>query len=482
MTLTENDKKVLRIQIQAEIYRRDFFEFVQAAVKVIEPQTEFSFNWHIEYLCKYAQQMVEDVANNVPKEKDTIINVPPRSMKSLIFSVLLNAWAWTNHPHLKFMTISYADNLSAKFAYKTRLLIKSEWYQQHFGLAFKLSDDDNRKTSYSNDKTGTRESFGSTGSVTGSGADIIICDDLNKPNETSDTKLDNVISVYRDTIHNRLNQPLIGHRLIIAQRTHERDITGNLLSTDIDSYNHICLPAQYTKDIKPQELAVNYRDGLLWHDRFNIDVLHQYDKNTFMYASQYLQNPLSLDDGMIKRQWFTIKNINDFELKDRTEILNLKYDAFIDGAFTTDMKNDETAILLAAKWNNFMIVKKSYVLYLEFPDLIKRLENIALELNHGMFRAEAKANGLSIIQTIRRNGYNITQTPTPKDSKVTRVSSVLSELEGRRVILLQGGNEEALLQQACAFPNSSKDGLVDCLYYAVNHNLQKNNTMKYGKG
>lgn len=478
-TISNEQREYIRTALETELCKRDFFEFVKQASKVIEPQTKFSWNWHIEYLCKRAQQMVEDVANGIPKEKDLIINVPPRSMKSLIWSVYLNAWTWTKYPHLKFMTISYSDVLSSKFAYKTRLLIKSNWYQKHFGDVFQLSDDDNRKTSYSNTKTGTRESFGSTGSVTGSGADIIVCDDLNKPNQVSDTQLDNVISVYRDTIHNRLNSPLIGCRVIIAQRTHERDITGHLLSTDGDNYEHICLPAQLTKDIKPQELAINYVNDLLWTDRFSIDVLHQYDKNTFMYACQYLQNPLSLDDGMIKRSWFVLKHINEFTEDERLEISKLRYDAFIDSAYTANRDNDETAILIAAKYKNMLLIKKVYVLYLEFPELLKRLETITPELNGGMLRAENKANGLSIIQTMRRNGYNITSTPTPKDSKVTRVTSILGELEGRRVVLLRGGNEEALLQQACAFPNSSKDGLVDVLYYAVNHNLQKNNMMKY---
>ena len=480
--ITDGQKEALRFALEQRLYKLDFFEFVKKACTVIEPETKFSFNWHIEYLCKRAQRIIEDVAAGVPKEKDVIINVPPRSMKSLIFSVFLNAWAWTRYPHLKFMTISYSDVLSSKFSYKTRLLIKSEWYQKYFGDVFTLSDDDNRKTAYTNNKSGGRESFGSTGSVTGSGADIILCDDLNKPNEVSDTKLDNVISVYRDTIHNRLNSPTVGYRIIICQRTHERDITGHLLASDADSYEHICLPAQLSKDVKPAELAQFYVNGLLWTDRFSLNVLHQYDKNTFMYASQYLQNPMSLENGIIKKNWFLIKNINDFNDNEKQEILNLKYDAFIDSAYTANKENDETGIIIAAKWQNFLIIKKSYVLYLEFPELIRKLRDIYLvDLNSkGLLRVEAKANGLSIIQTLKREGFNVTQTPTPKDAKITRVTSILNYIEAQRVILLRGGNEDALIQQACAFPNSSKDGLVDCLYYAVNYFLKTGaGTMKY---
>ena len=170
-------KELIKFEIEKEIYKRSFYEFLKKAVTILEPQTKWSFNWHIEVLCNLAQEEIERIGNGIPKEKDIIINVPPRTMKSYIFSILLNAWTWTKYPHLNFMTISYADNLSSKFSYRTRLLIQSDWYQKYFGDVFQLSDDDNRKTNYSNTKSGTRESFGMTGSITGSGADIIIVDD-----------------------------------------------------------------------------------------------------------------------------------------------------------------------------------------------------------------------------------------------------------------------------------------------------------------
>ncbi|GAF77903.1 unnamed protein product, partial [marine sediment metagenome] len=67
------------------------------------------------------------------------------------------------------------------------------------------------------------------------------------------------------------------------------------------------------------------------------------------------------------------------------------------------------------------------------------------------------------------------------DDKTTRVTSITPILEGQRVILLKGSGEDLLLQQCSAFPNSTKDGLVDCLYYAVDHNLKKGST-KYMTG
>lgn len=472
--------QTIRLELEKELYKRDFFSFVCAAVQVIEPQTVFSFNWHIKYLCDFAQELVESTAQGIQHEhRNTIINVPPRSMKSLVFSVCLNAWAWTRFPHLKFMTLSYADNLSAKFAYKTRLLIKSDWYHNHFGDVYQLSDDDNRKTAYSNNKTGTRESFGMAGSVTGSGADIIICDDLNKPSDVSDTKLDNVITVYRDTIENRTNT-MAATRLLIAQRTNERDITGHLLSSD-DTYHHICLPAELTTDIKPQYLSAQYVNNLLWKDRMSVDWLHQYDKNTWMYSSQYLQSPTNID-GLIKRKWFPVirkESISDLDFA------NLKWEMYLDTAYTSNEKQDETGCIIGAKWGNTVLIKKVFIWYLEFPQLVSKIKEVhdAYMRPNEIIRIEPKANGLSLIQYLKHNTtMNIIKTETPKDSKIQRVSTITGYWEAEKLQFLQDSSYDIALQQLCAFPHSNKDGIVDCCYYITSQFLTKNSGMKYIRG
>jgi len=462
--LTDTQKKLLKKEIQTEIYKRSFYDFLVDAVKVLEPQTKWSFNWHIKELCDIAQAEVIRINQGIPKDKDIVINVPPRTMKSYIFSITLNAWAWTFAPHLKFMTISYADNLSSKFSYKTRLLIQSEWYQSYFNV--KLSDDDNRKTAYSNQDTGSREAFGMTGSVTGSGADIIIVDDPQKPSDTSQVKLDTCVDVYRDTVYNRLNDPLTGIRIIIQQRTNENDLTGYILNTDADLYRHICLPMELTKDTSPEYIDM-YINDLLWGDRFPPEVLQQYSRNRFTYSSQYLQNPIPHEGDLIKRSWFNIKELLPKELP------ILKWEMFIDSAYTADLKNDETGCIIAAKYGNMLLIKKVYIWYKEFPDLIRAIKTAYNQYQVKIIRIEPKASGLSILQQLRLEGFNITKTPSPKDDKITRVTSVTPVLESQRVILLKDSGYELLLSQCAAFPKSNKDGLVDCLYYAVEHNLQK---------
>ena len=135
-------------QIQKQIYANSYYEFFVDALKVLEPQTIFQDNWHIKYLCDELQEMIERAGSKKTKKHDLIVNIPPRSMKSMIVSVCLNAWAWIKYPHLNFVSCSYGLSLSADHCQKTRALIESPWYQDMFCDSFQLLKDQNQKTNF----------------------------------------------------------------------------------------------------------------------------------------------------------------------------------------------------------------------------------------------------------------------------------------------------------------------------------------------
>ena len=85
-------------EVKAERYRRSYYAFFKDAFNVLEPQTKFVDNWHIQYLCDRLQQEVERIARGDKKKKDLIINIPPRTLKSKIVTVCLHAWAWISYP------------------------------------------------------------------------------------------------------------------------------------------------------------------------------------------------------------------------------------------------------------------------------------------------------------------------------------------------------------------------------------------------
>ena len=109
----------IKFRIQREIYERSYYEFFMEAVTILEPSVNWRFNFHHKLLCELLEAEIERIALGHPKDIDYVVNIPPRTTKSLIFTVILNAWAWTKYPQLKFMTISYGEKLSVKLAYQT---------------------------------------------------------------------------------------------------------------------------------------------------------------------------------------------------------------------------------------------------------------------------------------------------------------------------------------------------------------------------
>ena len=63
------------------------------------------------------------------------------------------------------------------------------------------------------------------------------------------------------------------------QRIHDNDLSGFLLYGE-DSrikYQHICIPAEKSNDVKPKKLNSFYdEDGLFWTDRFSRTILDDY--------------------------------------------------------------------------------------------------------------------------------------------------------------------------------------------------------------
>lgn len=157
------------LEIEAELCRRNFREFIKRSWKIVEPGRQFVPGWHIDAIADHLQACVRGQIRRL------IINIPPRHMKSISAAVDLAPWAWIEAPHTQFAYFSYAHNLSLRDSVKSRRLIQSHWYQDRFGGRYALTGDQNAKHRYENDHNGYRLTSSIDGIGTGDGGDIIIC-------------------------------------------------------------------------------------------------------------------------------------------------------------------------------------------------------------------------------------------------------------------------------------------------------------------
>src|SRR5262249_2836345 len=117
-TLTRAEYEVL--------LRRDFTWFAARCFEELNPQTDLAMNWHLEVIA------AKLTAVRQGKIRRLIINLPPRSLKSLMASVAFPAWCLGHDPSKQILCVSYAQELADKLARDCRGVMLSGWYRQIF--------------------------------------------------------------------------------------------------------------------------------------------------------------------------------------------------------------------------------------------------------------------------------------------------------------------------------------------------------------
>lgn len=285
---------------------RSYSAFLRSAWNILEPDTEIVWNWHMDFLCEEVQKQITRIANKEPREYHLVINVPPSSAKSMIFTRMPNAWAWIHWPWMRFLTGSYSDAISLEHSVDTRTIIQSDWYQENWGDRFVMADDQNQKSFFQNNRRGRRYTTATGSKVTGRHAHVVGFDDpLNAEEAESEVYRATAIRFWRRTMRSRLIDPKVAMFWIIMQRLHEDDLTGWVLAHEGDKYKHICLPAEDCDWVSPKSCRRKYVNGLLFESRFSKTFLEDAKKDDpYMHAGQYMQRPSPEEGGDFKRQYW----------------------------------------------------------------------------------------------------------------------------------------------------------------------------------
>ena len=474
--------KALKFALEKKLCELSFYEFFQKAWHIVEPSIKLSTNWHHKYLCDILQEECERIIDNRVKTRDIIINIPFRATKSILVTVMFPIWCWIKDPKLRFITASYSADLSIEHSTRSRDIINSEWFRERWGELFHIKKDQNLKSRYENNFLGVRRATSVGGTVTGQGGDFLIVDDPVSPQHAaSEIERENANEWYRTTFYSRLNNPHTGIRIIIMQRIHDNDLSGFLLygGESRIKYQHICIPAEVSNDVKPKKLKSFYdEDGLFWADRFSRDILDDYKQalGSYGYAGQLMQTPTPLNSGMIKSEWL---KIDQYKIVDDNTAVNF----VIDPAYTSNEKNDPSALLAYTFKDNKWQIIDCVNVYKEFPDLVKFIPQWVTKngySNRSRIYVEPKASGKSIVQTLQKEtGLNIREDKPPSKDKVARVQDISASLESGRVSLLRGKWNEEFVQQLVKFPSAKHDDMVDCLVMAINKNMWNHSKIVY---
>lgn len=492
------DSKVNAV-VQAANYKRDFFAFVRDAWKIVEPGVEYSHNWHLEYLVEEVLTMfghLETIREIYPEtdwdriEQETtrrmVVNVPTRSMKTLLVSILLPTWLMIHNPTMKIATVSYGKDLATEINDKRRSIISSDWFQEHFGDVLKPDKGSNRKDDIVFMSKGRMYSTSIDGKFTGMGSDFIILDDPQKPGEMgTDGGRERAIAFFTDTLPTRLDNRNTGVIINVQQRLHSEDLTGFILETR-PNYKIVKIPlhaVEYREWVGPltgKTWSLN-EDDVLWDARFDkksVDNL-RLELGSINFEAQQQQEPTPEGGTIIDRRWFTfydgtplsfLKTLKEREqdVYERLEIVlswdmsygdgkgrDDDYVGFAAGAFDPIT---ETTYMLDA-WKKKLVFTET-----AREVLIQRDKYLPLGLPIEIL-IEKKANGGPIIEMLDRTVSGIIPFDPGVNNKVSRMKAASPAIESGHVMLpherVHINWREVLLNDVVKFPHIPKDDLAD---------------------
>lgn len=488
LTDADLDKFLRQPNLLRDLDRADcedsFMFFVRKAWPQVDP-APFADNWHLQAMAEHLQAVGHGEIRKL------IINVPPRHSKTILTSVMFPAWIWAQRvkttlrgPQVKFMTLTYGDQLSMDTATTARRLIESEWYQSMWGDRVKITRDQSGKGKFDTTAGGTRISSSFNGAHLGRGADIRIIDDPVKVDDAnSDVMLDRVLRTYDEALTTRVTDAATTATIIIMQRLNEKDLAGHVLAKDPE-FVHLCLPMRY--DATRHCVTVldwedpRQDDGqLLWPEKFDEKTTREWERSLGPYATsgQLQQIPTPRGGGIFKREWWKLWPPQGEEFGEDgkpakpLDFPNMEYIiASLDTAMTIKEENDFSALSIWGVWfenkNPKIMLMSCWQERLPFFKLVEKVVKTCRARQIDTLLVEAKNNGFSVAQEIVRmcgaEEWNTILEPV-KGDKVARAYAVQHFVSNGLVFAPERSWADMMMDQAASFPKGAHDDLVDTM-------------------
>lgn len=227
------------LEVERELCRRHFVDFVRLAWPILEPAQPYVHNWHIDMVAEHLEAVTRGEITRL------LVNIPPGTMKSMLVGVLWPAWEWgpCKRPALRYVTASHAEKYAHRDSGKMRDLVLSEWYRERWPHV-EVRPDKNSNERFVTTRTGFRHAMPMV-SLTGSRGDRVIIDDPhNVEGALSKADRERDLRIAKETVPTRVNNPDRSAIIYVMQRLHEEDISGMLLS-EKHGYVHLMLPMEF---------------------------------------------------------------------------------------------------------------------------------------------------------------------------------------------------------------------------------------------
>ena len=459
----------------------------------------FRSNWHHHYFNWVAEKMLAGEVQNV------IVNIPPGGTKTEFWSVHLPVYCMVKFPRVRILNSSYSKDLVSENSTRSRALVKSSEFQQFYPFQIGKDKVDDWTVDQGGKRTHQLFSRSSGGQITGvrggymgpSFSGYIMADDWDK--------IDDLFSeAKRKKSHTRLVNTLRSRKakvstpfIAVQQRGHVDDSTAFLLSggmgLKIDM--HIKIPAMIDQafiDSLPEGIRERCIKSVChtkqiddkwsyWPEKESVDDLCALKAaNPYTYASQYDQNPESLDGGVFSEEDIDyFGDGSDNPQPDRYEFRFITADT----AQKTNEWNDWTVL---AEWGyaDGYLYRMNYLrAKMEAKELRQSFESFVKSSHaknggsNGNLRAvlvEDKSSGTGLIQEMKgRLPIQVTAVPRSRD-KLTRAMDAQPHVAAKKVRLPYGDQHNIeFVSEVASFSHDDShkhddqtDVMIDAVEYA----------------
>lgn len=382
----------------------------------------------------------EDIANALMRvwlgiTQNLIINIPPRYSKTEMVC-LFAAWSYGMNSLCEFLHLSYSDSLATRNSDKIRQIVKSQFYQDIFGVEIDKSHDS--RGEWHTEEGGIFYATATGGQVTGFGAGAanefpdetngdfmfsgaILIDDPLKPDDAHTVRREQINDRWEETIKSRRNSPSSTPTICIMQRVHEGDFTAELLADSDEAFEILKMKA--LKD-----------DGTaLWPAKHDVPRLQAMkDRNVYVYSSQYQQEPSPAGGSIFKSHWWRYY----LELPETFELVIITADT----ALKTKEHNDFSVFQCWGRFEGRIYLLDQVRGKWESPDL-KRVAIAFIKRNRQAYpklrqaHIEDKASGTGLIQSLPKE-TTIAVIPVQRNiDKVTRAYDASPHLQAGQIVL-----------------------------------------------
>lgn len=445
------------------ILRQNFYAFVRKAFNTLSPGQTFIPDWHVRAVAFQLERVRRGEITRL------MINVPPRSLKTITASVAFPAFVLGHEPTRRIICASYSAELAYKSSNDFRALLANPWYQDLFPWT-RIGRYKDSEIEVETTQRGFRLATSTGGTLTGRGGDIIVIDDPLKPIDAlSESKRSAANDWFLNTVISRLDDKRTGAIVIVMQRVHMDDLTGFLLRQS-DEWTVLSLPA-IAETFESIPLGGGY-----FHQRQPSDVLSperepkqvleqlRLQVGSDLFSAQYQQAPFPPGGAMIKRSW----------VRRYTEVPPAAGGSMIIQSWDTAAKggpDNDWSVCSTWLWPDncqwcLLDVWRGRV---DYPGLKAKVVELAKRWGAHQVLVEEAGTAIGLLAELRFQVPGLKGVKPEKD-KQTRMSIASAIFEAGQVYFPERATWLPELEaELFSFPGSRYDDQVDSISQVLNH-------------